>query len=58
MKVGDWKMMPLTSTRKSRTTDPIKVNSIIAYKDNKRVVLHRIEKTADDGSKEVFIIKA
>lgn len=58
MKVGDWKMMPLTSGRKSRMTDPIKVNSIIAYKDDERVVLHRVEKVNEDGTREVFIIKA
>ena len=58
MKVGGWKMMPLTSSKRSRITDPIKVSSIIAYKDDKRVVLHRVEKTNEDGSTEVFIIKA
>ena len=58
MKVGGWNMMPLTSARRSRNTDPIKVSSIIAYKDEKRVVLHRVEKTNEDGTREVFIIKA
>ena len=58
MKVGGWSMMPLTSGRKSRATDPIKVSSIVAYKDDKRVVLHRVEKLNEDGSTEVFIIKA
>ena len=58
MKVGDWNMMPLTSSKKSRTTDPIKVSSIIAYKDDRRVVLHRVEKVNEDGTREVFIIKA
>jgi len=58
MKVGSWNMMPLTSNKRSRNTDPIKVSSIIAYKDDKRVVLHRVEKTNEDGSTEVFIIKA
>lgn len=58
MKVGGWNMLPLTSGRRSRTTDPIKVNSIIAYQDDKRVVLHRVEKVNEDGTTEVFIIKA
>ena len=58
MKVGGWNMLPLTSSKRSRTTDPIKVNSIIAYQDDKRVVLHRVEKQNEDGSTEVFIIKA
>lgn len=58
MKVGDWRMMPLTSHRRSRTTDPIRVNSIVAYKDDRRVVLHRVEKINRDGTREVFIIKA
>ncbi len=58
MKVGGWNMMPLTSGRKSRTGDPIKVSSIIAYKDDQRVVLHRVEKVNEDGTREVFIIKA
>jgi len=58
MKVGGWNMMPLTSSKKSRMTDPIKVSSIIAFKDNERVVLHRVEKVNEDGTREVFIIKA
>lgn len=58
MKIGDWNMMPLTSGRKARTTDPIKVSSMIAYKDDQRIVLHRVEKVNEDGSREVFIIKA
>ena len=58
MKVGGWNMKPLTSSKRSRLTDPIKVNSIIAYKDDQRVVLHRVERTKEDGTTEVFIIKA
>ncbi|HZC67310.1 MAG TPA: hypothetical protein VE201_01710 [Nitrospirales bacterium] len=58
MKIGAWNMMPLTSSRKSRTTDPIKVSSIIAYKNDERVVLHRVEKVNEDGTREIFIIKA
>lgn len=58
MKVGDWNMTPITTGRKSRATDPIKVDSVVAYKDNKRIVLHRVEKVNEDGTREVFIIKA
>lgn len=58
MKISGWKMMPLNDQRKHRATDPIKVKSLIAYRDNQRVVLHRVEKLNDDGTREVFIIKA
>ncbi len=58
MKIGDWNMMPLTSGKRSRMTDPIKVNTMVAYKDNERIVLHRVEKVNEDGTSEVFIIKA
>lgn len=58
MKIGDWNITSLTSGRKSRATDPIKVSSVVAYKDNERIVLHRVEKVNDDGTSEVFIIKA
>ncbi len=58
MKIGNWNVTSLTSDKKSRATDPVKVSSMIAYKNNQRVVLHRVEKTNDDGTREVFIIKA
>ncbi len=58
MKIGDWNMVPLTNAKRSRVTDPIKVNSIVCYKDNQRIVLHRVEKVNEDGTREVFIIKA
>lgn len=58
MKIGAWKMLPLTSDRKSRRSDPIKVSSMVAYRDDRRIVLHRVEKRNPDGSREVFIIKA
>jgi hypothetical protein len=58
MKISGWKMMPLNDQRKNRATDPIKIKSIVAYRNNKRVVLHRVEKVNDDGTREVFIIKA
>lgn len=57
MKVGNWKLMPLTSDKRSRLTDPIKVSSIVAYRDEERILLHRVEKVNEDGSREVFIIK-
>ncbi len=57
MKVGNWDMVSLTGNKKTRQSDPIKVSSIIAYRDNQRVVLHRVEKINDDGTREVFIIK-
>lgn len=58
MKIGDWNLTSLTNGRHSRLTDPIKVNSVVAYKDNQRIILHRVEKLNEDGTKEVFIIKA
>jgi hypothetical protein len=58
MKISGWKMMPLNARHKTRASDPIKVSSIVAYRDNQRVVLHRVEKTNQDGTREVFIIKA
>lgn len=58
MKISGWKMMPLNARQKTRASDPIKVSSIVAYRDNQRVVLHRVEKINQDGTREVFIIKA
>ncbi len=58
MKVSGWKMKPLDMPKRQRSTDPIKVKSMVAYHDNQRIVLHRVEKTNEDGSREVFIIKA
>lgn len=58
MKLSGWKMKPLDMQKKQRATDPIKVKSMVAYNDTQRIVLHRVEKTNPDGTKEVFIIKA
>jgi len=58
MKIGNWNVTSLTDDKKFRANDPVKVSSMVAYQDNKRVVLHRVEKTNEDGTKEVFIIKA
>ena len=38
--------------------DDIFVNTVVAVKDNKRVLLHRVVKLNPDGTEEVFIIKA
>jgi hypothetical protein len=58
MKISGWKMMPLNDQRKGRASDPIRVKSMVAYHNNRRVVLHRVEKVNPDGTREVFIIKA
>jgi hypothetical protein len=39
-------------------SDDIKVETVVATKDNRRVVLHRVVKKNPDGTEEVFIIKA
>ncbi len=63
MKVQDWNLKPL----KPRVTpqsadeplaDDIFVNTVVAVKDNKRILLHRVVKLNPDGTEEVFIIKA
>jgi hypothetical protein len=38
--------------------EDIFVSTIVATRDNKEVVLHRVTKVNPDGSEEVFIIKA
>ena len=58
MRVGNWDMIPLTERKRKGRKDDIKVRSLVAIQNNKRVVLHRVEKIKDDGSMEVFIIKA
>ena len=58
MKISGWRMLPLNAQNRTRSSDPIKVRSIIAYRNNQRVVLHRVEKVNEDGTREVFIIKA
>jgi hypothetical protein len=58
MKVGNWDMIPLTERKRKGRKDDIKVRSLVAIQNNKRVLLHRVEKTRDDGTTEVFIIKA
>lgn len=63
MKLQDWSVKPLkprvpTADKDEPLADDIFVNTIVAVKDNKRVLLHRVVKINPDGSEEVFIIKA
>ncbi|PYS96604.1 MAG: hypothetical protein DMF50_03965 [Acidobacteria bacterium] len=63
MKLQDWNVKPLRprvppSDKDEPLADDIFVNTIVAVKDNKRVLLHRVVKIKPDGSEEVFIIKA
>ena len=63
MKLQDWSVKPLKprvppSDKDEPLADDIFVNTIVAVKDNKRVLLHRVVKIRPDGSEEVFIIKA
>ena len=58
MRVGKWDMISLNEKRQKGRKDDIKVRSMVAIQDNRRVLLHRVEKRKKDGSTEVFIIKA
>ena len=58
MKVGKWDMIPLAGRKRRGRTDDLKVESLVAIHDDRRVLLHRVEKRKDDGTTEVFIIKA
>lgn len=58
MKVGKWNMIPLNERKRKGRKNDIKVRSLVAIQDNRRVLLHRVEKRKHDGSTEVFIIKA
>ena len=58
MKVGKWEMIPLAARRKKGRKDDIQVRSMVAIQDDRRVLLHRVEKRNPDGTTEVFIIKA
>lgn len=62
MKVGDWDMRPMRRRRPASSEEPladdVRVETLVAYKDNKRVLLHRVVKKHSDGREEVFIIKA
>ena len=63
MKIQDWSVKPIKPKAPPVATDEpladdIFVSTIVATKDNKQVVLHRVTKVNPDGSEEVFIIKA
>ena len=58
MKVGDWDMISLPRRKQTGRKDQIKVDTLVAIQDDERVLLHRVEKLKDDGTTEVFIIKA
>lgn len=58
MKVGDWDMIPLQERRKKGRKEDIQVRTMMAIHDDRRVLLHRVEKRNPDGTSEVFIIKA
>ena len=63
MKIQDWKLKPLKPRvpalpEDEPLADDIFVSTIVATRDNKQVVLHRVTKVNPDGSEEVFIIKA
>jgi hypothetical protein len=63
MKIQGWDMKPLVpkgwlEEEGGPLSEDIHANLVVAVKDGKRVVLHRIVKTNPDGSEEVLIIKA
>ncbi len=62
MKLEDWNVKPLkaraTATEDDPLSEDILVNTIVATKGGKRVLLHRVVKLNPDGTEEVFIIKA
>jgi len=62
MKIQGWNMRPIApkgwTDVDGPLADDIRVETVVATKDNKRVVLHRVVKRNPDGSEEIFIIKA
>jgi len=63
MKIQDWSLKPLRPkgmpvAGDEPLSDDIFVSTIVATRDDKQVVLHRVTKVNPDGSEEVFIIKA
>jgi len=62
MKIQGWNMKPIApkgwTASDGPLSDDIRVETVVATKDNKRVVLHRVVKRNPDGSEEIFIIKA
>lgn len=62
MKLQDWNVKPMKPRVAPDEDDPLAddifVNTIVATKAGKRVLLHRVKKINPDGTEEVFIIKA
>ncbi len=63
MKLRDWSLKPLrprvsADQKDEPLSEDIFVRSMVAMKDNKRILLHRVVKRNPDGTEEVFIIKA
>ena len=63
MRIQDWNLKPLKPKAQPAAegeplSDDIFVSTIVATKDNKQVLLHRVTKVNPDGTKETFIIKA
>lgn len=62
MKLEDWNVKPMKPKVAPTDDDPLAedifVNTIVATKEGKRVLLHRVKKINPDGTEEVFIIKA
>ena len=63
MKLHDWNVKPLKprvspTDKDEPLAEDIFVNTIVAVKNNQRVLLHRVVKLNPDGTEEVFIIKA
>ncbi len=62
MKLQEWNLKPLKAKGVPTDDDPLSdnifVNTIVATKEGKRVLLHRVTKVNPDGTEEVFIIKA
>jgi hypothetical protein len=62
VKIQGWNMKPVVpkgwNDMDGPLSDDIKVETVVATKDNRRVVLHRVVKKNPDGTEEVFIIKA
>ena len=63
MKIEDWSLKPLKQRispehKDEPLSEDITVSSMVAMKDNKRVLLHRVVKRNPDGTEEVFIIRA
>jgi hypothetical protein len=58
MKVGNWDMLPLPPRKRKSSKDKIKVDTMVAIQEGERVLVHRVEKRKEDGTAEVFIIKA